>query len=37
MLNNIPTKIFIHWPKYIHLNGLIMYCTTIVHKLTPLR
>ena len=33
MLNNVPFKVFIVL-KNIYPCGLIMYCTTIVHKLT---
>ena len=37
MLDNFPTKMFIHWPKNIYPCGLIMYSTTLVHKKTQTR
>ena len=37
MLDNFPTKAWLHWPKHIYRTGLIMYCTKHVHKLTQPR
>ena len=37
MFDDFPTKIGIHWTKYIYCCGLIMYCTSVVHKQTQLR